>query len=231
MSSTNELCGCVDEEECMRDTSCTMGKIGCNVHGKTYCRLCKGEEPLPDDSPEYVPCKWMCNNDGTCSANATGIFSSESDCLSSCSSGRSRACLAAIERKCGRNQRQCVNKQQRDNLSYCVNHKRDFSSRGSNVAPYQCYNNGVKDVATINNYLSSMCPKPDYSKCNCPTCMVDYGCDREKSGCNKNGVVYCRTCGVGRYGRCMWKCNGGSCVRDVSGQFKSERECLNSCGN
>ena len=56
MSSTNEICGCVDDEECMIDTSCTVGKIGCNVHGNTYCRLCEGEEPLPDDSPEYVPC-------------------------------------------------------------------------------------------------------------------------------------------------------------------------------
>jgi hypothetical protein len=227
MSSTNDLCGCINEEECMIDRSCKMGDLGCNAYGKMYCRLCRGE----GTDSEYLPCKWLCNSDGTCSANASGIFSSESDCLSTCSNGRGRNCLNALKNKCGRNQRKCLNRQQRDNLSYCVNYKRDYSSHGSRLAPYQCYNNGVKDIGTINNYLNSMCPQPDYSKCDCSTCMVDYGCDRMSPGCNKNGVGYCRNCGFGGYGKCMWKCNDGSCVRDASGVFGSERECLTSCDN
>lgn len=231
MSSTNELCGCVDDEECMIDTSCKMGDLGCNAYGKTYCRLCKGVNPLPKGSPDYLPCKWQCERDGTCSANANGIFGSEEECLESCASGRSRDCLKALELKCGGNQRKCLNKGQRDNLAYCINNKRDYSSRGAKIAPYQCYNNGIKDVSTINSYLNSICVAPDHSKCDCPICMVDYTCDYTKMGCNRNGLVYCRTCGTGGNEHCRWKCNDGDCVRDAAGRFKSERECLNSCGN
>lgn len=74
MSSTNELCGCVDDEECMIDNSCTMGKLGCNVHGKMYCRLCEGEIPLDDDDPDYLDCV----------RDAAGRFNSEEECLGWC---------------------------------------------------------------------------------------------------------------------------------------------------
>jgi hypothetical protein len=129
-----------------------------------------------------------------------------------------------------------MNKQQRDNLSYCINYKRDYSSRGANVAPYQCYNNGVKDLTTINNYLNSMCPEPDYSKCDCSTCMVDYGCTMGSQGCisdasgtfstKKECEDDCATC----WPNCKWSCDSnGKCKPSDSGIFDDKDSCLSNC--